>query len=905
MQIGTQLGTYEILSAVGKGGMGEVWKARDRKLGRDVAIKTLPPEFSRDAERLARFEREARLLASVNHPNIGAIYGLEDHDSTRFLVLEYVEGGTLAERIAQGAMPSEEAVKLALQIADALEAAHEKGVIHRDLKPANIKVTPDGQVKVLDFGLAKTVGFDESTHDPQNSPTLSGAATQQGWILGTPAYMSPEQAKGRSSGRAADIWAFGCVLFEMLAGRPAFAGEDISEILAAVIRGTADLSLLPPDVRLAVRRVIGRCLEKDLKKRFRDIGDTRFELVEASNDASDPAVESARRGGPAPRRMRARVLWPVLALLGMAAAGIVGWSLRLETPTPEVTRFERILPEEQAWRGDGRRLVSISRNGRYVAYNTSQGIMVRAMDSSEAKVVPGTSANIIEPVLSDDGSWLAFHSFAEGQLKKVPVNGGAPVRLADIAVVFGVHWAEDDTIIYGQPDGIWRVPSTGGTPKQIVKAEDGEQLAGPSLLPGGKWLLFSATRVTGVQRWEEGGIFAKSLETGERKELVRGGCDGRYIRSGHLLYASGSNLIAVPFDPVKVALTGTQVQVLEGVRRASNPSQATGAAHLAVSEQGTLVYVPGSLVNDKRGIALVGRDGAIKPLRLPAKSYSSPRFSPNGRQIAVQTDEPQGGVLWVYDLSGETDLRQLTTGGNNVRPVWTRDGQRITFASDRDGPMSIYWQPANGSGPAERLTIAEPGTEHWPEAWSRDGKTLSFTVVRTNESAIWMFSLESKKTSPFVDEPIGIQRLSTFSPDGKWLAYHSNESGGLFEIFIRPFPSGGVKTQVTHEGRNTPVWSGTGELFYMTVGDTVPLFARTISTDAGLAIGKETTLPIRGFLTLNTNGYRGFDVAPDSQNFLMVQLREGENANSPAARDQINVVLNWFEELNKLVPVTP
>jgi len=892
--IGTKLAHYEITSHIGSGGMGDVYQATDTKLGREVAIKTLPAEFTSDPDRLARFQREAKLLASLNHPNIGTIYGLEEFNGAPFLILELVEGETLADRLKHGAIPVEESLKIAVEIADALEEAHEKGVIHRDLKPGNIKVTPERKVKVLDFGLAKALAGNETSAALSNSPTLSNAATLQGVILGTAAYMSPEQAKGRATTRQADIWAFGCVLYEMLTGLPVFEGADVSEILASVIKGTTNLDLLPANLHPAVRRVIQRCLEKDLKKRFRDIGDVRYELAEILADASgalvDPRMQSLRSDSKWKRS------WIAASLIGLVVAGLAGWTLKRVSPpfAGQVHRFYYDLPEGQVFRDNAKRLVAVSRDGSRFVYNATNGLYLRSMDSPEAKLIPGTDQVSVQPFFSPDGDWIAFFSGTDHQLKKIPLNGGAAVLLCSSYAPSGASWSTDNTIVYGQPDGIWRVSSGGGKPDRIVEIEQGEEVDSPQLLAGGDWILFTSTKATGPNRWEEADIVAASLKSRQRKLVWRGGSDAQYVPTGHLVYAFEDTLYAVPFDPVNLEPKGGQFPILQGLR-----STTSSQSHYAFSDEGTLIYVPGGASNraGQRVLALVDRGGVVQRLGLPPKAYISPRLSPDEKRIVVETEERLGNIVWVYDLSGSTDIRQLTLKGNNQRPIWTPDSSRVTFASGQDGQWSIYIQPADGSGTPERLTTAEKGTESWPDSWSPDGKTLSFVVTRGNDSGVWTLSADTHTAKVFADEPGSIQRGSMFSPDGRWIVYHSDESSG-FDVYARPFPAG-PKKRITDGRRTNPIWPLRGSELFYSLGGTGQIFARTISLKDGLTFGREQMMPLPRYVGFGS-GYRSWDVSSDGKRFLMVLPAAEQTVES---RLRINIVLNWFRELQERVPV--
>ena len=668
MESGTKLGHYEILSFLGKGGMGEVWCARDTKLGREVAIKTLPEEFAKDANRLARFEREAKLLASLNHPNIAAIHGFEEDNGTHFLVLELVEGDTLADQLKRGAIPVEESLELALQIAEALEAAHEKGVIHRDLKPANIEVTPDGKVKVLDFGLAKALAGDEANLNLSNSPTLSMAATQQGVILGTAAYMSPEQARGESTDKRADIWAFGCVLFEMLTGRQTWRGRTVTDVIAGLVAKEPEWNVLPSSLHPRIRFLLERCLEKEAKDRCQGIAEARVYIQKAMADPNGVAAQRvAAVGGAKPQ---SKLPWIAAIVLVALISGTGVWLLRPVEPRP-VSRSTYVLPEGREFRVSGgpltgRPFVAISSDGSKFAYTGTGGLYVRSMDELEDRLIPGTETSLSNPTFSPDGEWLAFWS--RGQLRKIAVVGGAPVPLADSSGnPAGINWDEDGAILYETADGIMRVSSDGGEPELLVPRSGDAATAYPQLLPGGNAVLFSA--LPDAQVW------VQSLDSEEPKMLFPGR-GARYVPTGHLVYLQDNVLFAVPFDVGLLEVTGGHVSLVEGVR----PGQ------YSVSESGSLVWSPAIDEAPPESIlALVDWTGLVQRLDLPPNLYRSPRLSPDGSQLAVEIQSAAGGAVWIYDLSGATRIRRLTQpqDGRNTRPVWTPDGQRVTFASDR------------------------------------------------------------------------------------------------------------------------------------------------------------------------------------------------------------------------------
>ena len=892
MEPGTQLGHYEILSALGKGGMGEVWRARDSKLGREVAIKTLPEEFAQDEERLARFEREAKLLASLNHPNIAAIYGLEEDNGTRFLVLELVEGDTLADRLKRGAIPVEESLKLALQIAEALEAAHEKGVIHMDLKPANIKVTPDGKIKVLDFGLAKAFAGDSNV-DLSQSPTLSAAPTQQGIILGTAAYMSPEQARGQEVDKRADIWAFGCVVHEMLTGRGTFDGGTVSDVLAGVLRADPDWKGLPLNLHPRIRLLLERCLEKDSRDRYHDIADVRVDIQKVLADPTGVIIRPV--DDEVQEQPRPRLPWMVGAVVLTAIIAITAtWNLK--PPAPRlVARSSHVLPEGQVFTRSGRSLVAVSPDGTSIVYVANSRLYLRNLNELESRPIQGTDENPTSPFFSPDGQWIGYYS--GGQLKKIAISGGAPVVVCAATNPFGASWGADDTIVFGQPEGIMRVSADGGTPELIIEAEAAGQVHGPQVLPGGNWVLFTVTTATGQSRWDQAQIVVESLESGERKVLWSGGSDARYVPTGHLVYALEDVLFAVPFDINTLEVMGGPVSVVEAVRRAG---ALTGSANYAFSDGGSLAYVSGGGGGEVlRSLVWLDRDGSnAVPLSADLANYELPRISPDGTRVAFSILAEGGFDIWVYHL--ETGSRsQFTFEGTFDRvPVWTRDGSRIAFS--RQPAAGIYWKLADGSGEAELLL--EQDFNVIPVSWSPDNNVLAFYIINPGpQRDIWTLPMDdgAATSEPFLVSPAD-EKAPAFSPDGNWIAYVSDETG-RDEVWVRPYPStGGGQRRISTESGVEPVWSPDGrELFFRTIeGDMM-----AVNVDVGAGFTFE--LPRKLFdgqidMNLEVPGQRGlqtYDVHPDGDRFLMVTEPQGQ------LTQQINIVLNWFEELKERVPV--
>jgi eukaryotic-like serine/threonine-protein kinase len=903
---GTRLGPYEILSAIGAGGMGEVYRARDTKLNRDVALKILPELFADDVERLARLHREAQLLASLNHPNIGAIYGLEGQErqdgqeGPLALVLELIEGPTLADRLTAGRIPIDEALLIARQVVDALEAAHERGIIHRDLKPANIKVTPDGRVKVLDFGLAKAMTGEEAAGVGRaaltNSPTLSMMATQAGMILGTAAYMSPEQAQGLPVDHRTDVFSFGVVLYEALTGLQPFHGETAAAILASVLIREADLSALPANLSPRLVDLIRRCLEKSPKKRWHAAGDLRVELEAIAE--SPLALPAPQAAAPAPLWKRATTMAAVA--VGAAALTSAAWwySRPPATPPPVVSRFSVLLDQNQQFTNTGRHVVALSPDGTEMVFDANQQLFLRSMSDPVARPIAGTSfgAGITEPVFSPDGQSLAFWSRADNTIKRIAVRGGASVTICSATNPFGMSW-DSSGIMFGQSASrsIMRVSPNGGTPETLVKADTIPH--GPQMLPDGDTLLFTLGADSDVGRWDKAQIVAQSLKTGVRKVLVDGGTDARFVGSGHIVYAIDGVLFAVPFDARKLAVIGGKVPIVEGVSRAE--ATITGSAQYAVSGNGTLIYLPGpvSTTAAQRDLALVDRSGSVTLMKLPLGSYEHPRLSPDGKLIAMGTDDQQTANVWIYGTSGTAARRQLTFGGRNRFPIWSADSTRVAFQSDRDGDQAIFWQRADGTGSAERLTSPEKGTAHIPQAWSPSGDRLLIDVVRGVEHTLAVFSAADRKIEPFGGvRSSGTMLSAAFSPDGRFVAYDSNESGAnnTPRVYVQPFPATKAK-YLLPLGIHT-VWSRDGKRLFSQ--RRAGMAVLDVTTQPAFSFGNPVDFP-RPFLAGGPDTTTNFDITADDRFLGVMNAGQGDLSSTP----QIDVVLNWFEELKQRVPV--
>lgn len=882
---GERLGIYQVESLIGSGGMGEVYRARDTRLGRAVAIKVLPPAFTSNAGRGARFEREARLLASLNHPHIATVYGLEEFAARGGagrvvgLVMELVDGQTLAERIRQAGassgagtragLPLDEALHIADQIADALDAAHEQGIVHRDLKPANVSVTTGGSVKVLDFGIAKL--------EPNPDDRAPVAASTETWhtvegaIVGTAAYMSPEQARGQVVTRRTDVWAFGCVLYEMLAGRPAFARPTIAETLSAILHEQPDWKALPDSTPPAVRRILQRCLDKDLRRRARDIGDVRLDLEDAR---SSPAVEE----GPARRRgVAARIV--VLLALAAASIGAATWML-LSSPrgqVPGVTRTTLMLmPNQELDTSDAASPLALSPDGRQVAYvavgDGRAQLYHRRLDAFDSRAIDGTEGARY-PFFSPDGEWVGF--FANGKLQRVSMQGGAPLAVCDTPTIGrGATWAGDGTIVFDPgAAGLMQVAAAGGAPRPITSSDnafDRQDLSWPQFLPGGRELLVTVGRTGSTNTT----IAVLSLDTGEWRELGPGS-QAQFLAPAHLVYhAIGvreGELHAAAFDIERRALNGTPVSVLENIFRAPD----AGAAYFAVAQNGTLVFARGGY---ERTLVRVDRAGQRTPLLEERRGFRLPAVSPDGRSVAITID-PRPSQVWVYDIPRKSRI-PLAIDRHSISPLWTPDGRRIAFSS-----LDMYWRPADAGAPAEPL-LQRDGPQY-ATSWSVDGRLLIFHEGGPNQYDIWSLPVGGTPR-PLIVTPAS-ELGGRLSPDQHWVAYESNESG-RFEIYVRPFPNvTDGKWTISTSGGQRAVWGpDQKELFYHAGPSMmrVAVEARGPSFKAGN--------PERLFSGPFDMSYTGYALAKDGS-FIMVEI-------DPHARPtQLHAVLNWSEDVARAV----
>jgi len=892
MNMPEMIAHYRITAKIGEGGMGEVYRATDTKLGREVAIKVLPEVFAQDPDRMARFAREAQVLASLNHPNIAAIYGVED----RALVMELVEGTTLA-----GPMPVEEALPIARQIAEALEYAHEKGIIHRDLKPANIKVTPEGRVKVLDFGLAKALSSESPTGDPASSPTLTMRATQMGVIMGTAAYMSPEQARGAPADKRSDIWSFGVVLYEMLTGRQIFGGDTVSDSLAAVLKSDPDWSALPAQTPPSIRRLLRRCLERDRKRRLPDIADARLEIDEGGGgwqaEAPAPPAPSARRG----------LRWWNAALAAVALAGLVVAVIhfRETTPPPVPVRFQIPAPEKTSFGNYG---MALSPDGRRLAFiasgATGQSMLwVRPLDSVAAQALPGTEGASFQPFWSPDSRYIGF--LAQGKLKKIEATGGPPQTLCEVpGSLVGGSWSRGGVIIFSTPDnGLYRVPQAGGVPTPLTTLEASRGELGhlrPWFLPDGQHFLYFTRTV----RAEDTAIYLATLDGSPRKRLVDAKQSAAYApqepgsENGHLLFLREGTLMAQVLDLRRFELVGEPFPVAEQV------GSTLAMGYFSVSANGVLAYRSGAS-GIARQLAWFDREG--KPLGTlgPSATYSGLAISPDGKRVAAEQLDSRGNWdIWVLDVARGVPTRFTFDPAQDMYPVWSPDSAHLVFSSDRGtvGVFGLYRKDVGTSANEELLYKSGAGISLRPFAWSPDGNHLLYSANDPKtRNDLWVLpnpagNSGDRKPEPYLQTPFD-ETQGQFSPDGRWIAYTSDASGaGQYQIYVQSFPRGNGEFQIsTGAGGAQPRWRRDGkELFY--IGADGKLMAVEVKTAPRFEAGVPRSLfDPRLVYAGQRNVYFFYDVAPDGKRFLINTFNAGQNQTA----EPITVVLNWRAALKR------
>ncbi len=937
LETGAKLGSYEILGAIGAGGMGEVYRARDARLAREVALKVLPEEFFEGEERRQRFEREARLLAALNHPNIAGIYSFEEipasssSSSTRhLLVMELVEGEDLAKRLSSGPLPLEESLSFAKQIAEALEAAHEKGIVHRDLKPANVKVTPDGRVKLLDFGLAKIFEGDggaASAPSVTHSPTLTARATAAGMILGTAAYMSPEQARGKPVDKRTDVWAFGCVLYEMLTGKRAFEGETVSDTLVSILSKDPDWTALPEKTPRKIRELLGKCLRREAKQRLHDIADARLDLEELAATASSsgqlPFEEKTAVPSPTVgRRDATRVArgsknslslflpW-VIAAAFAAAAGALALRARARQTVPSI-RGQILLSSDELMDGGGAAVV-VSPDGTLLAYVTRGSrarLFLRRLDRLVPVEVP-ESEGALSPFFSPDGKWIGF--FARGKLRKAPVSGGAPATICDVSIPRGGAWVSDDTIVFAPQTtgGLSQVSAYGGEPRPLTKADVAARERShrwPAALPGGKAVLFS-TQFSGTD-YDEGNVEAVELATGKRTLVHKGGAYPRWAPSGHVLFARKGTIYAASFDAGRLVLSGRPVPVLEKIMSSTGgEAPSDGSAQIDVSASGSCAYRMGENETVFK-LALVDRKGTVLKKAGVARGYAFVRFAPDGNRAAVVISGGTQSDVWVYDVARDA-FSKLTFEGDSQTAVWSADGREVAFTSDRSLGLvtspggtpatvrGVYLKRADGSG-SPRLLFKTAGTLG-VTSFSPDGRVLAYQVTTpATQLDVGVIRLKNGEAdgepSIVVAGPLN-EGGAVFSPDGRWLAYDSTD-GGLGYVFVRSAAGGDAKWQVSEQMGSNPRWSRDGTLLFLRRDGSVA--ATRVSAEGGAPVfGKEETLFRLESYDMGSRIAAGWDVSPDGQKFLVL-TREGTA--STLETNHVTLVSDFAQELKRLAP---
>jgi serine/threonine-protein kinase len=892
---GTLLGPYRIEAAIGAGGMGEVYRARDTRLDRIVAIKVLPAALTSDPQFRERFDREARTISSLNHPHICTLHDIGTQDGVAFLVMEHLDGQTLADRLQNGPLAAADVLRYALQIADALDKAHRRGIVHRDLKPGNVMLTRTG-AKLVDFGLARLSSATAPAGGETRLVSVPAAApiTSEGTLLGTFEYMAPEQLQGEDADARADLWAFGCVLYEMSTGRRAFEGKTPASVIAAILeRQPPPMAHLQPMTPPAFERVVRTLLAKDREERFQSAFDVALDLK---------WIQEGQPGGElaaaviAPRRRNERLGWTAAATVLAATAAVAAWWLK---PAPAVdrvvSRFAYPLPQEQAFTRAGRRVVAISPDGRRIAYVANKQLYVRALDQVEPQPIPGTNEDPLEPVFSPDGQWIAYFvpdtpsSSPTVTLRKIPAAGGPAVTLCQLASLpSGASWS-NGTIAFGQfvaagVDAIEAVPDSGGTARVIASVDPKDGRASqPQLLDDGTRLLFAVVRprVGNV----EGQIFIQNLDGSSRRLLVTDGSNPQVVSDRLLLYTGGSTMFGVAFDAVRGTVTGSPVVLLQGVMMRNS----TGEAQFGVSRNGTLVYVPDR--GGKRVLVWVDQDSHEHPIAMPPRGYSYPRLSPDGTRIAVTSDDDDSDV-WIWDVQRDAPLRLTTGAAVELYPTWMPDGRRIVFRSGSGSSLDIFRKAADGTGATEALTTNSGGGE--PLSVSPDGKQLVYrrgAGVAHND--LMLLPLDgSGPARPLLANPAYNERNAEISPDGRWLAYESDDSGQP-EVYVRPFPNVDAgRWPVSSNGGTRPAWARSGRELFFESGNPAHLIAVSIQTGATLTYGKPRTLFDVTRYQVGERPGRDYDVAADGRFLLTRPVDRDVTAGSGFV-----VVSQWIDEV--------
>jgi serine/threonine-protein kinase len=874
--IGKTILHYKIIEKLGEGGMGVVYKAKDTKLERLVALKFLSSSAIGTKEEKERFKREAKAAASLNHPNIGHIYAIDETDDKAFIVMEFIEGKTLEEMV-DAPLPIEKAINYATQISAGLHVAHEKGVIHRDIKSANIMVTPSDQIKIMDFGLAKISNRTK--------------VTIQGSTLGTAGYMSPEQAGGETVDNRSDIWSLGVILYEMISGQMPFKGDYEQAVVFSILNEDPEpLTSVRTNVPLELERIATKLLQKDPALRYQNVVEVPADL-KAISVVGGSSTTISRISSPqtaiksVPSQPKVSILpWIIAGVMTLLAVAfiIAPWESKPDLPGP--IRFSLSLPSSELMDIVVYSSVAISPNGSKMVYRANNQLVLRTMDRLEPVPIPGTEEGG-SPFFSPDGQWLGF--FSKGKLKKLSLSGGAPLVLADATDNRGASWGKDGTIVFTPSTtvGIMRIPETGGAVQEITipdTARNERTHRWPHLLPDGKTVLFTVGTMDSPDYYEDAIITALNLETGVRKDIIRGASTVKYAQSGHLIYSRSGVLYSIPFDPDNLEVTGTPIPVLEGL----NGDPTSGAMHYDISKNGTLAYIPGQIEGANRLIVLADHDGNITPLPCPVAAYTEPRISPDGKKVAIVVGSGKDFDIWVYDMERET-LSRLTFGGTNRTPTWSPNSKDLAYYFNRGGKTGVYMKKANGSGDEEVL-FTGPGRTY-VQCWSRDNSVMIMDhAVAGMQSNLLVLPLqEDSEPYDFLATEFD-EYMATLSPDGKWLAYISNESG-VYQVYVQPFPKGGGKWQISTNGGLEPRWSPDGKRLYYTSGGRMMVVP--ITPGSTFSAGHAELL-FNGYWALPVDSGISYDISPDDQYFVTTRPEQ------VTSFQQVNIVLNWFTEIN-------
>ncbi|MFC2167781.1 protein kinase [Acidobacteriota bacterium] len=907
---GTSLANrYKIISELGKGGMGEVYLAEDTNLKRKVAVKVLPQPFALDKERLARFEREARLLASLNHPNIATIHGLEKANDQQFLVMELVDGETLAEMLKRGPLPVDETLEICRQIAEGLELAHEKGIIHRDLKPANIKITPEGKVKILDFGIAKTFRDQSDDTDSSKSPTITDEMTEPGMIIGTAAYMSPEQAKGKAVDKRTDIWAFGCILFECLTGKRVFGGETTSDTIASILKGEPEWTKLPSKTPTRFRILLRRCLQKDSKKRLHDMADVRIEMDESESSLTEEA--------PGAHRFSWRRNLPIISvciLIGVffgflvkrTGPGSISHTLVVSVIKTELDYALAPMTASASFGWPSRTAFVISKDGSFIIYCAEQNnatsdtisqLFMRRLREKTATPIPGTEGGIA-PFLSPDNSEIGF--WADKKLKKIPIDGGIAQDLCEAASAFGASWGDDEKIVFASSSwsGLYSIPSSGGKPKILTepdpeKMEDSHRL--PFHLPNGKGILFTIRNSQLERRYN---IAILDSESGSWRVLLDNGSDARYISTGHILFLRQGTLMAVPFDLDKPGDLGQPVTVIPDIIHmtiafASNVS--TAAGQFSISESGSLIYVSGGTVPDMKNLLVwVDFEGNEEPLNSQIMHYFAPRLSPNGENILYKTLGTEQNI-GIYDIDRDIHTTLITEGDNGY-PIFSPTNNAIVFSRQLSSDHSdIFIKAASGDTKIKQL-ITSPYNKH-ASSFSPEGNLMAYLEYK-NRNDILIYDFRDNSSTPFAASEFN-ETYPDFSPNGRWIAYCTDEEGHN-EVYVRNSSGLGEAIKVSRDGGMAPLWARSGKKLFYIASKMRQVWVSDVLSETSLSFGKPILLFGREKVIGASGPVRGYDISLDDKRFLAIRREDRQ----PQPVIEINLIQNWFEELERLVPTS-